>query len=91
MAPGVDQAEMICYRWDISGSMGMDCPCLGQLGRSSVAILVTALDGEGQREGFSKAREGASTARDGAMATRRRGTAQRYGDGRRDGTTATRW
>jgi hypothetical protein len=24
-------AEMICYRWDISGSMGMDCPCLGDL------------------------------------------------------------
>ena len=22
---------MICYRWDISGSMGMDCPCLGDL------------------------------------------------------------
>ena len=31
MAPGVDRAEMICYRWDISGSMGMDCPCLGDL------------------------------------------------------------
>jgi hypothetical protein len=31
MAPGVDWAEMICYRWDISGSMGIDCPCLGDL------------------------------------------------------------
>jgi len=51
------------------------------LGRSGVAILVTALGGEGRREGSSKAREGASTARDGAAATRRRGTSRRYGDG----------
>ena len=41
------------------------------LGRSGVAILLTALDGEGWRDGSSKAREGASTARDGATATRR--------------------
>ena len=45
---------------------------------------------EGRRDGSSKAREGASTARDSAPATRRRGTARRYGDGRRDGTKATR-
>ena len=33
MAPGDDQEEMICYHWwdDIRGSMGMDCPCLGDL------------------------------------------------------------
>ena len=55
------------------------------LGRSGVAILLTALDGEGWRGGSLKAREGAST-----TATRRRGTARRYSDGRRDGTTATR-
>jgi hypothetical protein len=34
------------------------------LGRSGVAILLTALDGEGRRDDSSKAREGASTARD---------------------------
>ena len=75
------------------------------LGRSGVAILLTALDGEGWRGGSLKAREGASTTatrrrgtarrysdgrRDGTATTRRRGTAWRYGDGRRDGTTATR-
>jgi hypothetical protein len=32
MAPGDDRAEISCYRWDISESMGgMDCPCLGDL------------------------------------------------------------
>jgi hypothetical protein len=35
------------------------------LGRSGVAILLTALDGKGWRDGASKVREGASTARDG--------------------------
>jgi len=68
------------------------------LGRSGVAILQMALDGEGWRDDSSKAREGASMARDGATATRRRGTARRYGDKRRagyttvrDGTALRRW
>jgi hypothetical protein len=60
------------------------------LGRSGVAILLTALDGEGRRNDSSKVREGASTARDGATATQRRETARRYGNGRRNGYTTVR-
>ena len=84
MAPAVDWAEMISYRWDISGHG------LPVLGRSGFAILLMALDGEGRRDSSLKARDGASTARNGAAATRRRGTVQCYGNGWHDGTKATR-
>ena len=53
MAPAVDWAEMISYRWDISGHG------LPVLGRSGVAILLTALDGKGRSDGASTTRDGA--------------------------------
>ena len=70
-------------------------------GKGRRGSYTTARDGAALRrwmalrhEGYMMARDGraqhVSTARDGAAASRRRGTARRYGDGRRVGTKATR-
>ena len=66
IAPGVDQAEMICYPWDISGRAWEIWCCHPPDSTQRRGTARWLLEGKGMREHGKGRRDGCTTVRDGA-------------------------